>query len=135
MIVIDSSIAISWGMPDEESAAAGRALETARKDDVVVPSIFWAEVRNICLVNERRGRITATDTTTAIEIIEGFHPTINDSASHNMVLGLARGHGLSGYDAAYLALAIAESCTLATLDNRLARAAVAEGVPVISEIA
>lgn len=134
MIVIDSSIAISWGMPDEKSVAANRALALARQEDVLVPAIFWTEVRNICLVNERRGRIAITDTTTAIKMIEGFRPQIDDRASHEAVLNLAREHGLSGYDAAYLALAIAEECTLATLDKRLARSAIVEGLSVISEI-
>ena len=41
---------------------------------------------------------------------------------------LARTHGLTAYDASYLALAIRDGCALASLDRRLNEAAAAEGV-------
>ena len=47
------------------------------------------------------------------------------------VFALARRHGLTFYDAAYLELAMRERIALATLDQALARAAIAEGVPLI----
>ena len=47
------------------------------------------------------------------------------------VLDLAQRHRLSFYDAAYLELAQREGISLATLDQALARAATAEGVPLI----
>lgn len=43
-------------------------------------------------------------------------------------LHLARTHGISVYDARYLELAVRERRSLATLDRRLALAAVAAGV-------
>ena len=52
-----------------------------------------------------------------------------DSAT---VLALARKHGLTAYDAAYLELARRMAVPLATLDNALAAAAVADGVAVVS---
>ena len=42
---------------------------------------------------------------------------------------LARAHGLSAYDAAYLELAVREGLPIATLDDRLKAAAKAVGVP------
>jgi predicted nucleic acid-binding protein len=44
---------------------------------------------------------------------------------------LAVKHGLSAYDAAYLALALAARLPLATFDRRLRDAAKAEGVAVL----
>ena len=41
---------------------------------------------------------------------------------------LARKHGLSGYDAAYLETAIRRRAKLSTLDKKLAGAAASEGV-------
>jgi predicted nucleic acid-binding protein len=52
----------------------------------------------------------------------------------NQVLGLARQHRLTVYDAAYLELAMREALPLATLDTALADAARAEGVPLIGEV-
>ena len=45
-------------------------------------------------------------------------------------LGLAAEHSLSVYDAMYLALALDVDGELATIDGKLARAAVAAGVPL-----
>ncbi len=44
---------------------------------------------------------------------------------------LCRKHGLTAYDAAYLEIAMRETKTLATVDDDLKRAAVAEGVQVL----
>ncbi|WP_426239734.1 PIN domain-containing protein [Pararhizobium sp. DWP1-1-3] len=48
------------------------------------------------------------------------------------MIGLARAHQLSAYDAAYLALAITEGLPLATLDKKLRQAAAAEAVQLFS---
>jgi predicted nucleic acid-binding protein len=48
--------------------------------------------------------------------------------SRGSVLSLARGHGLSAYDATYLELALRRGLPLATLDRRLRAAAEAAGV-------
>ena len=47
------------------------------------------------------------------------------------ILKMARAHRLSMYDAAYLELAVRESIPLATLDEKLASAAAAEGAGLI----
>jgi predicted nucleic acid-binding protein len=45
-------------------------------------------------------------------------------------IALARTHGLSTYDAAYLELAVRESLPIATLDDVIQGAAIAIGVPL-----
>jgi predicted nucleic acid-binding protein len=50
------------------------------------------------------------------------------------IVRLALVHGLTAYDAAYLALAIAERLPLATLDKKLAAAARAENVPILGPL-
>lgn len=44
---------------------------------------------------------------------------------------LCRKHGLTAYDAAYLEIAVRQGCALATADEDLRRAAVAEDVEVL----
>jgi predicted nucleic acid-binding protein len=44
---------------------------------------------------------------------------------------LCRKHGLTAYDAAYLEVAIRGAYALATVDDDLRRAAIAEGVPLL----
>ena len=50
----------------------------------------------------------------------------------SLVLGLAREHALSVYDASYLEVASRRRLPLATLDRKLSEAAVAAGVPTIN---
>ena len=49
------------------------------------------------------------------------------------LLGLARRHQLTAYDAAYLGLAAQNGLALATLDIRLIAAATAAGVPLVGD--
>jgi predicted nucleic acid-binding protein len=53
---------------------------------------------------------------------------VGDNISH--VLPLAREYNLSAYDAAYLELSIRHSAPLATLDDRLEKAARQAGVKI-----
>jgi predicted nucleic acid-binding protein len=53
------------------------------------------------------------------------------SGSDWQVIALAHRHGLSGYDASYLAVAIQEQLPLATLDKKLSSAAHAESLVVL----
>ena len=133
-LVIDSSVAASWGIPDEDSPAARRALSAALAEDVAVPGIFWHELRNVFLVNERRGRLSLDETKTGLAAVSDFSPAVDDPDGHSAVLALARRHALSAYDAAYLELAVRRRAILATLDNKLAKAARAEGLTVISDL-
>ena len=55
-----------------------------------------------------------------------------DEPDDREVMALARIHGLTAYDASYLALAIREDCALASLDRRLNEAAAAQGVALFA---
>lgn len=122
-------------MPDENSPAAIRALSLAVEEGVTIPSVFWHELRNVFLVNERRQRLTAEETQTGLSVVGGLSPQVDGSEAHNLVLDLARKYSLSAYDASYLELALRSSSTLATLDHRLARAALSERLSVVSDMA
>jgi predicted nucleic acid-binding protein len=132
-LVVDSSIAASWGLPDENYSAAAQALDAAATEEVIVPGVFWHELRNVFLVNERRRRLTAEETEIGLKLIENMSPRIDETASHQDILHMARRHALTAYDAAYLTLAIRIGATLATLDIDLAKAAISENVPIITE--
>ena len=131
-LVVDSSVAACWAMPDEFSQAADRALDLLSGDTMLVPSVFWYEIRNVLLVNERRQRIPASHGRAALQKIDEI-PRIEDlSPVSDDVLSLARRHGLTVYDAAYLELALRRAASLATLDTKLSSAAASEGVEVVA---
>lgn len=128
--VLDASITVCWLFDDEDHPHAAEALDRIRTDHALVPSLWWFEVRNTLLVNERRGRLTESDTLTFLGALRRLAIAV-DPALNEDVLALGRRHRLTVYDAAYLELARRENLPLATLDQRLATAAQAEGVFLI----
>jgi predicted nucleic acid-binding protein len=124
--VLDASIAACWAFNDEDHPSAALALERVRDDDVLVPGIWWFEVRNTLIVNERRGRITERDTAAFLRALSRLGIAIDRSPDEAVVLTLARRHRLTVYDASYLELSLREGLPLATLDGDLLRAARAE---------
>lgn len=130
--VIDSSVAASWGIPDENSPAALRALTLVANGEMIVPTLFWHELKNVFLMNEKRNRLTIVETDRAIKLVKAINPLVADDPDHSAILDLARRRSLTAYDAAYLELALRLSLPLATLDAKLAAATIAEGVELIS---
>jgi predicted nucleic acid-binding protein len=103
-----------------------------RSEEGVVPSLWWVEVRNILIVNERRRRITESGTASFLLQLSLLRLRVDRSAEENAVLRLARAHRLSVYDAVYLELAQREGLPLATLDAELRRVAGSEGLLLVS---
>jgi predicted nucleic acid-binding protein len=131
-LVIDASVAAAWCFPDEAGTGADEALSRLPVEDAVVPAIWWFEIRNIFVVNERRGRIEPADTAEFLEYLGRLPIRIEPSTEGSeMVLTLARKHKLSAYDASYLALAKRANGTLATLDRALAAAGAREGLELL----
>ncbi len=133
--VLDASIAGCWAFGDESHAAAELALERIRTEEARVPSLWWFEVRNILIVNERRGRISEADTSLFLRELSRLWITIDGSFAEAPVMALARKHGLSVYDASYLELAQRASFPLASLDKSLIRAAHAENIKLLEDAA
>jgi predicted nucleic acid-binding protein len=101
---------------------------------VIVPWLWWFEVRNILVVNERRGRISERETAVFLRQLARLRVRVDPAPGEDEVLRLARMHGLSVYDSAYLELAQRERVALATLDQRLRSAALAEGVGLVGGV-
>jgi len=125
--VLDASISACWALQDEEDSKAEAAFARIKTDQAVVPSHWWFEIRNILVVNERRRRITASDTGVFLRHLAALRLRVDREPDENVVLSLARTHSLSVYDACYLELALREAIPLATLDAQLTAAARAEG--------
>lgn len=60
--VIDASIAAAWCFPDEEPSLRTDALALDIADEaMIVPGVFWYEIRNALVRAERRGRIDGVE--------------------------------------------------------------------------
>ena len=129
-LILDASCAAARLLPDEGSDLADKVFLRLRDDHAFVPTLFWFEIRNVLLSNERRGRISADQTDALVRELDGFPIETDRAPSSQDVLDLARVHRLTAYDAAYLELARRRGVPLATLDDRLAHAATAAGVPL-----
>jgi predicted nucleic acid-binding protein len=130
--VIDASVVAAWGL-EETHTVADAAARRLRGDSAIVPGLWWYELRNVLVIAERRRRLTERRTTEFLSQIAQLAITLEQSPDEAAVLALARGHGLTVYDAAYLELAIRKALPLATLDTALTRAARAASVPLIGE--
>jgi predicted nucleic acid-binding protein len=130
--VIDSSIVAAWYFDDESDGYADAVAASLASAIAVVPSIFHLEIANILIIGERRKRGTEAKAAAFLSRLSAlpFHvdgQTTNRAWSDTMAL--ARAHGLTSYDAAYLELCLRESLPLASLDRDLKAAAKAVGVP------
>jgi predicted nucleic acid-binding protein len=130
--VLDASITACWAFQDEDHPDASLAFLQIRTQEGVVPSLWWFEVRNILIVNERRRRIAESGTASFLLNLSRLRIRVDRVPDEGAVLRLARTHRLSVYDAAYLELAQREGLPLATLDADLRRGATGEGVPLVS---
>jgi predicted nucleic acid-binding protein len=129
--VLDASVVMTWAFPDEAEEAASAALRLLRFEVAHVPAVWWFEVRNVLLINERRQRITEADTRAFLGSLSGMNIEIDRSSDDLGIATLCRRHRLSVYDTSYLELALREGVPLATLDRKLAAAARSEGVALI----
>jgi predicted nucleic acid-binding protein len=126
--VLDASVSACWVLDDEEHTIADAALDRSSVEAIVVPSLWWFEIRNILIVAERRNRLTVMTTDAFLRSIQRLKLSIDRVPEENEVIRLARRHGLTVYDSGYLELAMREGLPLATLDKRLGAAARDEGV-------
>lgn len=135
-LVLDASMALSWAF---ERAEAGqrdrseRALAVLEAGSALVPVLWHTEVSNALLVGERRKLITpaeSQDFLVRLDRLSIASDTAAPQIRRDLVMGIARQHGLTAYDACYLDLVMRAGGTLATFDVQLARAAHAAGVAV-----
>ncbi len=132
--VVDSSMALAWGLPDERSPSADRFWNQVGSDSQLwVPSLWWYEIANAMVVVCRRARLDENDSQEILSLLGRLpvttaSPPMGDELRRLHTLAVK--HGLSAYDAAHLDLARNLSVDLATLDQGLATAARNEGLSV-----
>ena len=131
--VLDASVAVAWLLSEKTASNAEKALLRLEDDEALVPHLWHLELRNGLLVASRRERITADELTERLNALRGLPIRTDTEPDLSLAFVLAEKHGLSFYDAVYLELAIRHSAPVATLDRTLARAADAEGLPLICD--
>jgi predicted nucleic acid-binding protein len=133
--VLDASVTLAWCFEDEGGDYAVAVLDALRSSEAVAASLWPLEVTNGLLTAERRGRLEREAAGQFAHLLLSLPIAIDPVArrrSFETIHGMARTHGLSSYDAAYLELAVRLGVPLATLDGRLKAAAQVEGVGVFA---
>jgi len=129
-LVIDASFIASLLLPDEAAEVSAARLKQIEDDGAAAPALWQLEVANMLLTALRRKRIDASQFVRLLEAIDSLPVTLQAALTAKQrgdLLHLARKHELTAYDAAYLELALRLDLPLATFDDRLTRAARAEG--------
>ncbi len=134
-LVLDASLVLKWFLEDETDRKYSLAvLASLSEKRALVPLLWFYEVGNGLLMAYRRKRIS-------LDQIEGFLTRLKalpiDAGQQTPaeileLPTLARSHGLTNYDAAYLALAVRSGLPLATMDNLLRKASAAAGVKILT---
>jgi predicted nucleic acid-binding protein len=135
--VLDASVAISWcfpGNPTEDTPYSRRVLNELAINDAIVPEIWAFEIANSIFVSySKRKRITEQQIHEYLDLLKALPIRVEmQSLWANVDLeSLARRQNLAAYDAAYLDLALRTNLVLATSDDPLRQAAIAEGIAVL----
>lgn len=135
--VVDNSVVMSWCFKDETNPYADKILARLLDTTAHVPSVWPLEVVNVLLVAERRKCIREADSVRFMSLLSQLPIIVHHDSPEKMLkdlLGLARSQDLSSYDASYLNLAMARGLPLATLDNKLRKAAESVNVKIIEVV-
>jgi predicted nucleic acid-binding protein len=123
-LVIDASVAVCIARHEREAEAAVTAISnsTTNNERVAVPAFFWTEVANALLM---RHKWPGAAVLAAIHHLDemGLETLEIDRPLVVLAIDLAERHGLTAYDASYLALAISTDAHVATFDKALLAAA------------
>lgn len=134
MVVVDASaVALLFVDPDDDPRVE-QARRLLRADEHwLVPEHWPVEVFSVIRGLNRGHQLTDARAEAAIGMLEKFSVKIVPTLPLLPRMWELR-HALTGYDAAYVAVAEANDCDLITADSRMARAgAVRCGVQVIAE--
>jgi predicted nucleic acid-binding protein len=129
--VIDASVTLPWFLVDERTSFTDSLLDAINKIEYWAPSVWRLEIPNALLVAERKRRIDRARRLEALDQAARLRIKVDpDLPDMQAISAVAERRQLSTYDAAYLELALRLSFGIITLDQHLARAALAEGVPL-----
>ena len=133
--VLDASVTLAWCFEDTASPVADHALVALESgSEAGVPALWRLELANVLVIAERRKRLTEADTARFLTLIDGLPiQVVPEHGTTRSMVALARAHGLTAYDAAYLELALRSGLPLATLDTRLGSAARVAGIKLVGD--
>ncbi len=119
-LVIDSSVAVKWYLPENGSVRAALLLRAGPR--LIAPDLLIAEIGNVLW--KRRRELPAREIEAITEALTSACPVALYPSTTLLggALTVALAYDRSVYDSLYLALAVSEGCALITADERLSNA-------------
>jgi predicted nucleic acid-binding protein len=120
-LVVDASVAAKWVLPED---AADRAVALRGTDDLLAPSLIYAEIGNAVWKRALWNELSMADALRALESAIGIFTALvpmAELAARATEIAIELRHPI--YDCFYLALAERERCALVSADARLLAAA------------
>ena len=131
--VLDASTTLALLYGEETDVNLDRVERGIDSGKAVVPQLWHIEIANAMLTGIRRGSLTLDNAEQYFVMLRRSMITVDRETltrAWTDTLELGAKHRLTGYDAAYLELAVRRRVALATLDKQPARAAEAEHIPL-----
>lgn len=126
VFIVDCSVAMTWLFEDEATDACTDLLRRLGTQTGLVPAFWYLEIANVIGVAERAKRITLDRSAVFIGQLSQLDLEVEPESPNRVfhdLLPLCRAHELTSYDAVYLDLAARRRLPLATLGERLRKAA------------
>jgi predicted nucleic acid-binding protein len=133
--VLDASLALQWFLEDEADRKYSLGvLASLSEKRALVPLLWFYEVGNGLLMAYRRRRITHDQIDGFLIRLKALPIDVGQQTPDEILElpALAQSHGLTNYDAAYLALAARFNLPLATTDPDLREAANSASVNLLA---
>jgi len=128
-LVVDNSVAIRWFIEDQATDYSRRVFDIVEAGNFLhVPALWLSEFCNVIRRMEIAKHLNGKQAASIIALASLL--PVHEITTPNLpeIYRLAKKHGLSGYDATYLAAALSVNAPMATQDDDLSKAAVAEGI-------
>jgi predicted nucleic acid-binding protein len=137
MLVLDASVALAWGIPDEHSRFADTIRQEVIATGAIVPALWVTEVIAGALSAQRQKRFSEEALNQFLATISGLLAggavRTSSPEQHRAIIEIAviaRHLQVTPYDAAYIYTAAEAAIPLATSDQTLKNAAGRAGVSV-----
>lgn len=124
-LVVDSSVAIKWFVPQVHSAKARQILSAyeAGNLDLLAPDLIYAEMGNIVWKLNRFQELSEQDAGDILKTFQLISFSITPSSLLlNDAYNFAKEHQRTVYDSLYVALSLSHQCSFVTGDSKLVNA-------------